>query len=67
MMVKKWLSLKNVSYDEINTDEKPELLPYIMEISGAATMPVIVVEGEHEQKSISIGYKPGQLAAMVGA
>lgn len=66
VMVKKWLAMKQVQYDEINTDEHPETLPHVMKISGASTLPVVVVEDE-ANTAVSIGYKPGQLAALVGA
>ncbi|MBL8159379.1 glutaredoxin family protein [Candidatus Saccharibacteria bacterium] len=64
-MVKKWLTLKQVAYTEINTDEKPDVLPEVMRISGAATMPVIIVEDESGEKAVSVGYNPSRLAGIV--
>ncbi|HEX6462319.1 MAG TPA: glutaredoxin family protein [Candidatus Saccharimonadales bacterium] len=68
MMVKKWLHMKQAHYEEINTDEHPETLEYVMKISGAATLPVVLIEDDQaNNQTISIGYKPGQLAAALGA
>lgn len=66
MMVKKWLKMKQVTYNEINIDEKPEELPRVMEVSGATTLPVILIEDD-KNTLVSIGYKPGQLASAIGA
>lgn len=66
MMVKKWLTMKNVEYSEINLDEKPEERQHVMQISGSATVPVILIEDtDSARQTISIGYKPAQLATAV--
>lgn len=66
VMVKKYLTVKNVGYTEINTDEQPEVLAEVMRLSGAATMPVVVVEdAAAATKAVSVGYKPAQLANLI--
>ncbi len=68
VMVKKWLTIKKIEYTEVNTDMHPEALEDAVKLSGAATMPVIVVEdSETLAKHISVGYKPAQLASLVVA
>lgn len=68
MMVKKWLQMKQTQYEEVNTDEHPEVLEHVMKISGAATLPVVLIEDDQaNSQTISIGYKPGQLASAIGA
>lgn len=63
-MVKKWLTMKKVDFSEINLDEQPEQREHVMQISGAATVPVVVIEDDTTGEStVSVGYKPAQLAA----
>lgn len=66
MMVKKWLSMKHVEYSEINLDEKPEERQHVMELSGSSTVPVVLIEDtDSDRRTISIGYKPAQLATAI--
>lgn len=69
VMVKKWLTIKKIGYNEINLDEHPDQREYVQRISGSSTVPVVVVENETDgaeiQKSISVGYKPAQLATLI--
>lgn len=66
VMVKKWLTMKKVEYSEVNLDEQPDQREKVMQISGASTVPVVVIEDDAtDETTISIGYKPGQLAAAV--
>jgi len=70
MMVKKWLQMKQAEYVEVNTDEHPEVIEQVMKLSGAATLPVVLIEdidGDQTKQTVSIGYKPGQLASAIGA
>lgn len=63
-MVKKYLTHKNVEYAEVNLDEHPSLEEGVMKLSGAATVPVVVIEDEQtNETSVSVGYKPAQLIA----
>lgn len=66
VMVKKWLTMKKVEYSEVNLDEQPEQREKVTQMSGASTVPVVVIEdSDTNETTISIGYKPGQLAAAV--
>ncbi len=68
VMVKKYLTNKGHSYKEVNLDEKPEERQKIIELSGQMTVPVTVIadeDGSHQD--IAVGWKPGQLAAALGA
>jgi glutaredoxin 3 len=68
-MVKKFLNSKGVSYTVVNMDEEPaEVRQRVIEMSGAMTVPVIVVADEANDaapKNITIGWNPAKLAAAV--
>ena len=69
-MVKKWLGSKGLSYTVINMDEEPpEVRQRIIEMSGAMTVPVTVVEeqveGGEPKRDITVGWNPAKLGAAV--
>jgi len=67
-MVKKWLTGKGLSFDVINMDDQPEVRQQVIEMSGAMTVPVIVVEdvaNPDAPKNITIGWNPAKLASAV--
>lgn len=64
-MVKKWLSAKGMSYEEVNLDENPDRQQEALEISGALTVPVTVVTKEDDSKAVVVGYNLAQLAPAV--
>lgn len=65
-MVKKYLTSKGQTYTVINLDEQPELRQSVIEMSGAMTVPVILVEDEQSDiKNITVGWNPGKLAAAI--
>lgn len=65
-MVKKYLTSKGQTYTVINLDEQPELRQSVIEMSGAMTVPVILVEDDQtEVKNITVGWNPGKLAAAI--
>lgn len=68
-MVKKFLTSKNVPYSVINMDEQPtEVRQKVIEMSGAMTVPVVVVEDtddEQAPKNITVGWNPAKLSAAV--
>lgn len=68
-MVKKFLTGKGVGYNVVNMDEEPaEVRQKVIEMSGAMTVPVVVVtdEGDSEApKNITVGWNPAKLAAAV--
>lgn len=67
-MVKKWLATKGQAYSEVNLDEQPELRQMVIELSGGMTVPVTVVTDDTtNQQNITVGWKPGELAAALNA
>lgn len=71
-MVKKWLGSKGLSYNVINMDEEaPEVRQRVIEMSGAMTVPVTVVEelaegaSEPSYRDITVGWNPAKLGAAV--
>jgi glutaredoxin len=66
-MVKRFLSGKNVEFDVVNLDEEaPEVRQKVIEMSGAMTVPIIVVEDvENDKTDITVGWNPGKLASAV--
>lgn len=64
-MVKKFLTGKGKEYEVVNLDEHPELRQQVIEMSGAMTVPVIVVEDEQGGKNITVGWNPAKLSSAV--
>lgn len=71
-MVKKWLGSKGLSYKVINMDEQPaEVRQKVIEMSGAMTVPITVVEEEVTEgtepsfRDITVGWNPAKLGAAV--
>jgi glutaredoxin 3 len=65
VMVKKWLTSKNFSYDEVNLDESPERAKEALEISGQLAVPVTVVTKNDDSKEVIVGYNLAKLAPAV--
>lgn len=63
-MVKKYLTSKNITYQEVNLDTNPERQQEAYDLSGALTVPVTVVS-KQEGQSVIVGWNPGQLAQAV--
>jgi glutaredoxin len=66
-MVKMLLKTKNVDYTEVNVDDQPEVRQQVIQMSGAMTVPVTVVEDETGNTDITIGWNPAKLSAAVAA
>ncbi len=64
-MVKKFLSSKGLSYEEVNLDEHPERQAEALQLSGALTVPITVVTKEDDSKSVVIGYNLAKLAPAI--
>jgi glutaredoxin len=64
-MVKRWLQSKNLAYEEINLDEKPELRAEAMRISGGMTVPVTVVTKSDDSQDVIVGWNLAKLAPAV--
>ena len=67
-MVKKVLSMKGASYDEVNIDEAPERHAEIMQLSGQVRVPVTVVHDDTtDDQQVIVGYNVGQLMPALAA
>jgi glutaredoxin len=64
-MVKKWLSLKGFSYNEVNIEEHPERAKEALEISGQLNVPVTVITKNDDTKAVVVGYNLAKLAPAV--
>lgn len=62
VMVKKFLSAKGHSYQEVNLDDDPARQQEALEMSGALTVPVTVVTKQDDSKQVVVGYNLAQLA-----
>lgn len=64
-MVKKWLTSKGMSYEEVNLDANPERQKEALELSGALTVPVTVVTKEDDSQEVVVGFNLSRLAPAV--
>lgn len=62
VMVKRWLSAKGFSYEEINLDQEPARQQEALALSGSLTVPVTVVTRQDDSKAVVVGYNLRQLA-----
>lgn len=65
VMVKKWLTSKNLTYTEVNIDEQPDRAQEAFEISGQMAVPVTVITKEDDSKEVVVGYNIAKLAPAV--
>jgi glutaredoxin 3 len=64
-MVKKWLTAKGMSYEEVNLDKNPERQAEALSISGAMTVPVTVVTKQDDSREVVVGFNLAKLAPAV--
>lgn len=64
-MVKKWLTHKNLPYQEINLDENPERQQDALEVSGQLAVPVTVVTKQDDSQEVVVGYNLARLASAI--
>lgn len=64
-MVKKYLSAKGVTYDEVNLDTNPERQAEAMALSGVTTVPVTVVTQQDDSRDVVVGFNLAKLAPAV--
>lgn len=64
-MVKRFLGAKGVKYDEVNVDQNPERRAEATAISGATTVPVIVVTKQDDSKEVVVGFNLAKLAPAI--
>lgn len=65
VMVKKYLTAKGHSYQEVNLDQNPERQQEAYKLSGALTTPVTVVTKEDDSREVIVGYNLSKLAPAV--
>lgn len=65
VMVKKWLNIKGLNYEEVNLEENPERQKEAMEMSGQLAVPVTVVTRSDDSKQVIVGYNLAKLAPAV--
>lgn len=62
--VKRYLDMKQKTYDVINLDDQPEMAERIIAKSGARTVPIVTITNEQGDENIaSIGWNPAALAS----
>jgi glutaredoxin 3 len=65
VMVKKWLTAKGHTYEEVNIDTEPHRQAEAMAVSGAMTVPVTVVTKQDDSREVVIGFNLSRLAPAV--
>jgi glutaredoxin 3 len=65
VMVKRWLTAKGISYDEVNIENNPARAKEAMEATGQLIMPVTIVTKEDDSKQVVVGYNLSKLAPAV--
>lgn len=65
VMVKKWLNIKGLSYEEVNLEDHPDRQAEAMQISGQLAVPVTVVTKDDDSKEVIVGYNLAKLAPAV--
>lgn len=61
VMVKKYLTAKNVQFTEVNLEDNPEKRQELFERTGAMTVPITEKDGQYV-----IGWSPSELAKLIG-
>ncbi len=64
-MVKKYLDMKNHTYDIVNLDENPERQQEALALSGALTVPITVVTKQDDSRDVVVGYNLAKLAPAI--
>lgn len=66
--VKKYLDIKQHTYDIVNLDQNPSVADEIVAKSGSRSVPVVVVRDENtNHEAITVGWNPGRLASMLAS
>ena len=64
-MVKKYLQVKGMTYEEVNLDDNPERQKEAFELSGQLAVPVTVVTKGDDSRDIVVGYNLSKLAPAI--
>ncbi len=65
VMVKKWLNIKGLKYEEINLEDHPDRQAEALQVSGQLAVPVTVVTKDDDTKEVVVGYNLAKLAPAV--
>lgn len=65
VMVKKWLTAKGHSYNEVNVETHPERQKEAFELSGQLAVPVTVITKADDSREVVVGYNLAKLAPAV--
>ena len=65
VMVKKWLKVKGLEWEEVNVEENPDRAQEAFEVSGQLAVPVTVVTKDNDEQEVIIGYNLAKLAPAV--
>jgi len=66
VQVKRYLDMKQKSYEVVNLDDEPTLAEQVIAKSGARTVPVVIVRDEESgSENITVGWNPGKLAQAI--
>ena len=65
VMVKKWLGMKGIGYEEVNLDANPERQQEAFEMSGQLSTPITVVTKADDSQEVIVGYNLAKLAPAV--
>lgn len=62
-MVKKYLAMKGQQYSEVNIEENPDRQAEMINLSGQARTPVVVITSDDGMQDVTIGYNLGKLSS----
>ena len=65
VMVKKWLNMKQIGYEEVNLDNTPDRRQEAIDASGQFAVPVTVVTKDDDSKVVIVGYNLAKLAPAI--
>jgi len=65
-MVKRYLGLKGLAYEEINVQHDPEKRREMIAISGQMRVPVTVITKADGRQEIAIGYNVSKISSALG-
>lgn len=64
-MVKRYLGIKGITYEEVNLDQNPERQAEATALSGVTTVPVTIITKHDDSQEVVVGYNLAKLAPAV--
>lgn len=61
-MIKKWLTHKGFTYEEVNVEKNPERQQEAYKLSGSLAVPVVLVSRPDGTREVIVGYNLARLA-----